>query len=243
MVTIFALLVILGTVIARESAKAVRDVERKDEVGQFLLAAEAFKKDFGFYPNYSMVLGLGKNKLTSANYDLASPISVCSSYEDWAVGSDLLKKESNLNKAYLKPGFVSVSQFLQCLGYLKVVQSDPLWAGTVADYHYRVSNDAQRIIVQATTERSGVFLLGNGVGNKNLAEDSDTGRFASLSDRATANSRYLYQCLKSAEGKELSFKERVDTKFAPLIQDNSLNWIANPACEDKLASLLVVSSR
>lgn len=237
------MLAALATVVVRESGKASRDIERKDDISQFLLAAEAFKSDFGFYPNYTMVLGVGKDKTTNANYDLASPISVCPNYQSWAVASDLKTPEINLNKAQLKPGFVSVSGFLECLGYLKTVKGDPLWAGTIADYHYRVSYNHQKVVVQTTTERSGLFVLGNGVGDKNLADESDASGYETLIGRNVANSRYLYQCLTSANGKTLKTSERISDKYAPFIQDESFNWIANPACADKLSSLLVVASR
>jgi hypothetical protein len=243
LITILALLVTLATIIVRESSKAVRDVERKEEINRFYGAVEDFKKDFGFYPNYTMVLGVGADRSKNANYDLASPISVCPDYKNWAVGSDGVTPQSDLNKAYLKPGFTAVSQFLKCLGYLAVVETDPLWSETVADYHYRVSYDYQKIVVQATTERSGLLWLGNGLGDKNLADDSDAGGFEALANRSAANSRYLYQCRQSADGKLLKASERSSVKYAPYIQDQSLNWVANPACRDKLDSLLVVSSR
>jgi len=242
------MLVVLTSLVIQESNKAVRDTQRREEIIKFTNAAESFKDDYGFYPNYSMILGVGKDKAKELNYDLESTISRCADYGQWAVKSDLVTPEKNLNNAYLKPGYFSVGRFLICLRYLESLSADPLWAGTVSDYQYRVSNDHQKIVVQAKTERSGLVTLGSGLSDRNLRDDSDStvvgdnGFYQSFVGRDAENGKYLYQCLVSSEKKKLTVKERSDKKYAPYILGEDLSWVPNPACRDTLDSLQVVAS-
>jgi len=245
-VMILAISVALAVLVIAVDRVKDRDAVRQNDIKQFVQAVEDFKQDFGFYPNYTMTLGLGKDKSKLLNFDLASPISICDNYQEWMVNADLTKPEKNVNAAKLKPGFQAVSQFLVCLGYLSQVSHDPLWQGTGADYHYRVSYDYQSMIAEATQEAGGVFQLPANNDSWQLTEESDSQdklSYQAFGTRETANSRYLYQCLASADGKKLSPINRSKKKYAPFIKNDQGNFTANPACEDKLESLLIVGSR
>jgi hypothetical protein len=262
LLTVVFLLLLAVAMMLAQSYRADRDAERKSELAAFERAANLFFQDYGFYPNYSMRLGLGKKDASKeSNYDLASTISVCPGYRDFAVKEDLATPEPDLDKALLRPGFSSVSQFLTCLGYLQEQETDPLWAGTGADYQYRVSSDYSQFVAVALLElgkaaneeltgQSGpAYVRGNGSANRALYDDSDftvagsPNFFQAFEGRVIANSRYLYQCLRSADGKTLSLSERSDKKNAPFLTGEGGNGAANPACEDKPESLLTVSSR
>ncbi|MEX1123872.1 MAG: hypothetical protein WEC81_01755 [Patescibacteria group bacterium] len=263
-ISIVGLLALTWAVTTAQTTKTTRDTQRKSDLTNFYQAAESFRNDYGFYPNYTMILGLStSDRSKSHNYDLASVIGLCPNLDKFVAGVDLKKPQSNLNKAYLKPGYQAVSNFLVCLGYLGEVTDDPLWAGTVSDYQYRVSSDYQEVLIVGNLERINdsdlqalennvgwKYYLGNGVNDRNLFDSSDYSiagdqkYFQAFEGREIENSSYLYQCLKNAAGKLLSVNDRANDKYQPftLAQDTG-EQIANFSCRDHPDGLLVVASR
>lgn len=260
-VTILALIALLLVVSVGESGKKERDAQRKADVKAFFAAAEQFKTDYGVYPNYAMRLGVDPaDPDKSINYDVATTLTTCEQGSfppnSFAVKADLVTPAIDYNAAYLKPGYDAVSNFLNCLGYSHPTASDPIAAGTVYDYQYRVNSDGSKAVAAATLERLNdselstlinptllpQYYVGNGLGVPALDDDSDTGSyFQAFVNRKVANGRYLYQCLQSADKKSLSASERISEDYQPLVRSDG-TFAPNPKCLDSLGGLLVVAA-
>ncbi|MEX1051845.1 MAG: hypothetical protein WEC83_00440 [Patescibacteria group bacterium] len=256
--TILALVALLLVVSVGESGKKERDAGRKTDVKAFFGAVEQFKADYGTFPDFNTRLGAEPSLLVEApSYDLAATLATCEAGsfrpDSFAVAADLVTPVADYNQAYLKPGFNAVSNFLNCLGYRHQTASDPIAAGTVYNYHYRVSHDAASALAAATLERlndgelSTIFndrllaqyYVSDGPSRPALDDDSDTDSFfAALTGRSTANGRYLYQCLFSADKKALSASERISQEYQPILDSGAIN----PKCLDSLEGLLTVEA-
>lgn len=257
--TIIGVALLVGVVLVSQMSGTMRDSERREAVDSFYGAVELFNDDYGFYPNYTMTLGLNPNNSDKLyNYDLASEISLCttnvgySNPEFFAVSEDLVTPELDINKAQLKPGFKAVGGFLVCTGYMQVVPSDPVWAGTVSDYQYRVSSDYKEIVVETVIERGNdetFYHQPNGViGNIALHDRSDftvandPQYYQAFEDRAENNGSYLYQCLQKVVGGVLTIQEKVSIEYKPFIRTDNGAWQPNANCKDSLEGLLVVKA-
>lgn len=264
-VTILTLVALLLVVSVGESDKKERDVQRKTDVKAFFAAAEQFKADYGVFPAYSTRLGIKVAEPDkSLNYDVATTLTTCEQGnfkpDSFAVKKDLVTSTTDYNDAYLKPGFNAVSNFLNCLGYAHQTASDPITAGTVYDYQYRVSHDGSQALAAATLERLNdqelTLLIGgdllaqyyviDGRDVQALSDSSDAGTTAAGSYRAFAgrkalNGHYLYQCLMSADSKVLTPSERQSIDYQPLAASGT-TFVPNPKCLDSLDGLLVVEA-
>lgn len=263
-VTILALIALLLVVSVGETGKKERDAQRKIDVKMFFAAAEQFKTDYGVYPAYSTRLGINVAESDkSLNYDVATTLTICEQGsfkpDGFAVKDDLITPTTDYNQAYLKPGFNAVSQFLNCLGYTHQTASDPIAAGTVYDYQYRVSSGGGQMVAAATLERLNdsdlatlindallpQYYVGNGTSQRALDDDSDTGNgggyFQAFIGRKTANGQYLYQCLQSVDKKALTLAERLSVDYQPFVSNNGSS-APNPKCLDSLEGLLVVGA-
>ncbi len=258
-VTILALVALLLVVSVGESGKKERDAQRKTDVQVFWAAAEQFKTDYGVFPNYAMRLGAEPAQPeTELNFDVGASLAVCEqgsfAPNNFAVAADLTAPSADYNQAHLKPGFNAVSNFLNCLGYTHTTASDPIAAGTVYDYQYRVNHDGSRALAAATLERlndpelstlfnDGLlpqFYVGSSQFAPTLDDDSDTEQyFRAFLGRKTANGEYLYQCLFSTDKKVLTPSERVSSEYEPIL-DNSATFAVNSRCLDSLEGLLAV---
>lgn len=260
-VTILALVALLLVVSIGESSKKERDAQRKVDVKVFWGAAEQFRADYGVYPNYAMRLGGEPAEAgTTLNFDVASRLTVCEQGnfkpDNFAVMADFATAATDYSQAYLKPGFNAVSRFLNCLGYQHTTGSDPVAAGTVYDYQYRVNHDGSKALAAATLERLNdselstlfndqllpQFYVGSGLLTPALDDDSDTELFfKAFAGRKAANGKYLYQCLLSVDKKVLTPSERLSKDYAP-ITDNNGSYAVNSRCLDSLDGLLAVEA-
>ncbi len=224
LLTIVALLGLSAMMVVGWTEVNKRDSQRKADLQSLETALSLFKNDYGFYPNYSMYLGLNKkDKAPERNFDLGAQISLCQNSEKFATKTDL-------NSAKLKEGFDSVSEFLICLNYLTAALNDPLWAGTFSDYQYRVSYDFSQILLVAKLENARdaaileldegkKYYLGGGVAEPALT----------IGYKAD-HGMYIYQCVEDADGKEIKAKERANAEYAPYVRDDNGKVVANPLC-------------
>lgn len=285
-ITIIGILITLVTVAVVPVQRKSRDARRKADVNSFLSGVNLFKADFKIYPNSTFYLGsygTVANGGANSNYAVASDIANnCNNATVGATSTFLFiptgesiattgkptTTEMDTKPLLMKPGFVSVNNFLICLRYTDRLLADPKPISTSAwdKYQYRVSYDYGDAVVTSrlengTTDSDASHLFnqtgsvpkrynrGSGVVVRHLDDDSDSylgidtytsNFFTALGSGNRNDGKYLYQCLKKDATTDISRDNRVSIE--PIITISN-SWSANNTqCYNNAAGLDVVAA-
>jgi len=264
-ITIIGILMTLITVSIASVQRKSRDSRRKADISLIRGSLDLFKSDFKIYPNFTFYLGDNLNDsgqpidggAMNSAFDLAPSIGQCTALPN---GSPVLfaSNTDNLDTATLLEGFDSVNAFLICLKYAESQVRDPSLAAEIPDnYQYRVSADYADMIVSAKLESANDpsleslfnintdnmrFIEGSGKTSRQLADDSNTTRFFALPTGNLNDGLYLYQCLKSASGADITKDNRSSSSYQPIIFNSSTGWEKNTSCQNNATGLHVVQS-
>lgn len=280
-ITIIGILITLVMVSVVPIQRKSRDARRKADVNNLLSAANLFKADFKVYPNTTFNLGDQgnvNNGDVNSNFGVSgdvfncnnAPLGTTTNFSTSATPTiaQLDDKGDNATKIKLKPGFVSVNNFLICLKYTSSLLSDPkpATASNQDKYQYRVSYDYGDVVITALLENSNEtdasrlfnqnppkrYYKGSGVVVRHLDDDSDSDSvnsgdanynfFSTLPTTvATINDgKYLYQCKrKSSDSSVIKPDDRVT--YEPIISGTG-SYSANSACNNAVVDLDVIQA-
>ena len=259
-ITIIGILMTLVTVSIQPIQRRSRDSKRKADVNLFISGITLFQADFKLYPNYTFYLG--KNGSTASPdqgaknsfFDLGSDIAKCPNSGAGAP-SKFATSTADYNTAFLKPGFISVNNFLVCLKYLDRELVDPKPnTNPELNYQYRISYDYSQFLVSSQTENTNDSSLtdrlfadgavitpkryfeGNGRNVRQMDDDTDAappdGFFylgGSPVGAPLTNGRYFYQVAATFETGDyapIDRDKRSLTQYDPIVYSNG-SWIRN----------------
>ncbi|MEK7171210.1 MAG: prepilin-type N-terminal cleavage/methylation domain-containing protein [Patescibacteria group bacterium] len=296
-ITIIGILITLTTVAIVPVQRKSRDARRKADVNSFLAAANLFKADFKIYPNSTFYLGSygGSDaeflasgvRNPNSNYALAGDIEKCNgatlgktadflnlnNQEVTMTGDPPIPaptvKDMDTKPLLMKPGFVSVNNFLICFRYIDRVLSDPkpFSSEGVDQYQYRVSYDYGDLLIAARLENEATdvdatlmfnvtagdpspatykrYYKGSGIVVRHLDDSSDTTSF--FNNLTGSGDAPLYN---NYDGKYL-YQCKIDNLDATITRDNRVTvepivsgaggYVAG-ACQNDVGGLDVIPS-